>query len=212
MSVRIITVDNVYGLHCRYDRQTSSQDCYIELDCKNETLSANYNSEIGNAVHFSVYHGHIQRFGIPCLTNITVNNLMSEIAPLANDVIEGYESKWDGNNHVAVFTDKAEKAIEKIMQICDSFEADEKNSIIEYDAGDWLEYSIYRIDENGNSCNWQNCVKTVIHGAGEITSKTTDDELDKIEEKIISDVDSNIVLIGLSKFLAEERKNCEDNM
>ena len=137
-----ISIKKIAGnsLHCHYDRQTESQGCYIELDCENEKLSASYNAEIGNAIPFSVYHGLDQRWGIPCLTGDTVNDLLDEIAPLAERVIAGYESDWNGNNHVATFTDDAQAAIDEITEICDAVEADETNSVQEWDVGDWLQY------------------------------------------------------------------------
>jgi len=200
-------------LYCHYDRQTSAQDCYVELDCRNGTLSASYNAEIGNAVPFSVYHGHEQRFGIPMLTAAAVNALMDQITPLAQRVIDGYESDWNGNNMVATFTDDAQAAIDEIREICDAEaeSADESNSIQEWDAGDWLDGITYRHGTDGKHSKWDHTIETVIDGIGTITAKTTDAELDEMEKKIEADCDKNVVINKLEKFLREERDNCREN-
>jgi hypothetical protein len=137
-SVKIIRTSG-NELHRHYDRQTNAQGCYIELDCANDTLSASYNAEIGNAIPFSVYHGHDQRFGIPCLTGDAANSLIDDILPLAERVVAGYKSEWDGNNHVASFTDDAQAAIEEIEEKCNAIDADESNAVVEWDVGDWLD-------------------------------------------------------------------------
>ena len=88
-------------LHHQYPGQTSPQPCYVELDCEAENLSADWNGELGNAVPLSVWHGHTRRWAIPALQAQAANSLLDEIAPLAQRVIDGYTSEWDGNNHVA---------------------------------------------------------------------------------------------------------------
>lgn len=197
-------------LHCHYAQQSSAQPCYIELDCAEGTLLASYNGEIGNAVPAAVYHGHEQRFGIPELTTEAADELMAEIAPIAERVVAGYESEWNGNNHVACFTDDALAAIDEITKICDAVEADESNSIQEWDAGDWLS-SLRYFDADGNQCKWTGSIKTEINEYGTITAKTTDAELRAIQEAITGDLDGNIVLNGVEAFLETERENCQNN-
>jgi hypothetical protein len=170
MSVRIIRV-NGNELHCHYSRQTSAQGCYVELDCKNETLSASYNAEIGNAIPFSVYHCHNQRWGIPALTESAANDLLDEILPLAERAVAGYESEWDGNNHVAKFDDDAQAALDEIAEICDAIEPDESNSLQEWDVGDWL--------DNGDKPD----------------AETSDDDLAKMVSDAEPD-DDNVVING----------------
>jgi hypothetical protein len=198
-------------LFCHYPGQTESQPCYIELDCKSETLSATYNGEIGNAVPFSVWHGHDQRFGIPCLTTDAADDLMAEIAPLAEIVVAGYASEWDGNNNVARFTDEATAATEKITAICDAVEADESNSIQAWDAGDYLDNTVYFKNESGEQCKWKTLHHAIIDGVGTITAQTTDNDLGQMKTKIEDDADANVEINGLEKFLTDLRDQCKSN-
>ena len=202
------------ALHCQYQGQTSEQDCYIELDCRRAWLSAYYNAEIGNAVPFSAYHGHEQRFAIPCLTADVANALMEEIAPIAQRVVDGYEFDWDGNNHVAKFTDDAQAAIEEIAGICDAKieDADEMDTVQAWDAADYWDAVTYQRDENGKQANADHAVTVKIQNIGTITAKTTDAEMAEMEKKMDAVADEDGVFCdGTDKYLEDLRKMCIDN-
>lgn len=139
-TVSIHPVSTTDSLHCHYDRQTNAQPCFIELDCETGRLCADYNGEIGNAIPMSVYHGHDQRWGIPALTAAAANALLQEIAPIAQRVVDGYESEWDGNNMVARFNDDAHAAIDEIVDLCQAA-GGEGYEIVEWDVGDWMDSS-----------------------------------------------------------------------
>jgi len=207
-------ISNAKNLHCHYERQSEAQGVYVELDCENELLHVEYNGEIGNAVPFSVYHGHDQRFGIPLLKTDAINRLLDEIAPLAERVIAGYESVWDGNNYVAKFSSDAQAALEEIEALCDEAgeNSDESNTIAEWNAGDWLKNITHYRDEKGNPCKWNFVVSAEIEGFGKISADTTDDEIGDLEVKIDADADiENVVIEGLNKHLTEIRDNCRVN-
>lgn len=123
-----VAITQVSGneLYFKYFNQINPQDCYVELDCEREELTATYNSEIGNAIPASVFNGHDQRFSIPCLNESSANALLEEILPLAERVVAGYESGRNGNNHVAKFSEDAKKAIEEIEYLCtqDNFDCE----------------------------------------------------------------------------------------
>lgn len=212
--MKIIKVKNEYSLYCKYDRQSSQQPCYVELDCREGgSLEATYNGEIGNAIPFYVYHNHAIRFNIPCLTGSSVNDLLEEIKPLAEIVINGYDKKWNGNNFIGNYTDEANNAIEKIQKICDDIYVDESNSIIAWEAGDYLDEVISRIDIQGNQSDYNNAVKVVCYDSsfGEITHETSDIELKNIEQNIEKQIDSNVIINHLYEFLENERNNCIEN-
>lgn len=178
------------ALHCHYERQTERQGCYIELDCKTGIMAASYNAEIGNAIPFSVYHGHDRRWGIPCLTADAANELMEEIAPLAQRVLDGYESHWDGNNHVAALTDDAQQAETEIEAEIETLRVDEHNGVSEWDAASWL-------------AEWDRL--------DIITAKTTDEELNAMEEEADGTAEvENIVLLGTGRWLREKRDELRD--
>ena len=123
-SIEIIECDTEtnFPVFCRYPGQTSPQSAYIELDLQNKTLAAYYNSEIGNAVPFSVWHGHDRRYWVPSDASAhDLNTLMAEIAPVASRLYDGYESEWNGSNHVARLTEDAEEAELEIEAIIERF-------------------------------------------------------------------------------------------
>lgn len=206
--IEIIKCEETTELYCHYDGQAEPQGCYVELDCANKKLSAQYNSEIGNAIPFSVFHGHDQRWGIPCLRGEMANKLMEELLPLAERVVSGYESEWDGSNHVARFTDDAKKAVEAIETECnDNYWYNEENATVQaWEAADYLDEITHRTDsEDGDH------VKTEIEGYGTITHETTDDEIEKMVEAIDGDLESGTVLRGLDEYLTSERDDCAED-
>ena len=137
-TISIIYPTGQAPLYKKYPNQTSEQDAYVELDCVNKTLAASYNSEIGNAVPFTVYHGHDQRFGCNAhLSESAVKSLLDECLPFAERIVQGYKSYWDGNNHRARFTDDAQTAIEEMNELCSGNDSDETVEV--WDVYDWLD-------------------------------------------------------------------------
>lgn len=184
-SVTIHSVAKWDALHCQYERQTESQSCYIELKCQTGTLHARHSVEIGNAIPFSVYHGHDRRYGIPCLTADAVNELMEEIRPLAQRVVDGYSRHWDGNNHVATLTDDAETAEREIEEIVDALSVDETNTVTGWSAGDWM---------SGGDCP--------------VTADMTDGELEALAKQIDDEAaESHVVLSDTIEWLTERRQS-----
>jgi len=114
--IKIVMVENTMApLFHRYLMKQECQPAHIELDLENETLTAEYNAEIGNAVPFSVHNGICRWYGIPALaTGQSINDLMTEILPLCERIHAGYERHWDGHNHVARLTEDALEADEEI--------------------------------------------------------------------------------------------------
>lgn len=193
-SVTINTVESIGQLHHKYPGQSQEQPIFIELDCKTGVLRADWDAEIGNAVPASVWHGHDQRFYISIMKPSSVNELMQEIKPLAEIVINGYESVWNDNNHVAKFTDEAEQAIDKIRDICNNSDFD----VDVWDVENWLDGILTHKDN-----------EYFLDSFGKITSETDDDELSEMAESIKADADSeNTVVDGVLDYLEELRKHC----
>jgi hypothetical protein len=136
-TIAIEYVDSETALYHRYPRETSPQDCYVELDAETGALSASYNPEIGGAVPAREYHGHVQSWKIPALRASTANALLDELAPLCERVCAGYRSAWNGSNHVAKFDADAADAIEEISALIEGRSFDERECVQVWDAGDW---------------------------------------------------------------------------
>lgn len=160
--IEITGVSGSYLYH-RYPGQTEAQGCHVELDCESGELTADYDTEIGNAVPMRVWHGHTQRWGIPALRGEACNELLEQLAPLAQRVCDGYRSEWDGSNHVARFDADAEAAREEIARLCER--ADDRDVLCVWDAADWYA----AVGSRGQQ-----------RAALGITAATTDAELDAI--------------------------------
>jgi len=166
----------------KYPGQSDPQPCYVELDLRDGVMLADWNSEIGNAIPFSVYHGHVQRYSIPSLTADAANALMQELLPLAERVVDGYESVWNGNNNVAKLTDDASEANDAIDDRCQQ----------EFDGADVLEHV--------PGDNWCNAFSDDI-------SEKTDEELETIAEDAEKDaLKDGYVVEGMFEALRDIRE------
>ncbi|MTE20227.1 DUF1870 family protein [Streptomyces sp. TRM43335] len=180
MSVRIIECTDPTELYRHYDGQSEPQDAYIELDTQSETLSATYNAEIGNAIPFSVHYGLDRRYRIPILTAAAANRVMREIAPLADRIIAGTETEWDGSNTVARLDDDALAAEEEI----------EKHLGLPTQDGGWGDEPNQGFPERDLVAVWDidgavNGEEVTEYG---ITADTPDARLEEIAQEILSDL------------------------
>lgn len=166
-TIDVIEVSGMELYH-RYPGQTSRQRAQVVLDCQRRTLSARTDPEIGNARTVAEFHGHIQTWTIPALKSKAANELLEGLAPLAEQICDGYSVKWDGHNEVACFTERAQDAINEIACRCDE-DADEDDEIVIWTADQWL-------GGIGNMFR-----QAAVIG---VTSETTDEEIAKIAERI----------------------------
>jgi hypothetical protein len=121
----------------KYPKRNAPQGAYIELDCKTGRLAADWNAEIGNAIPFSVHHGHDRRYSISSSMSATaINELLDELAPIAQRIIDGYDAKWDGNNNVAVLNEDAQAAETELIEAIGDEEDQPKIEV--WDVQDWL--------------------------------------------------------------------------
>lgn len=102
-----------------YEGQTNPQGAYLELDPADNSLIADWNGEIGNAIPMDVNNHRRFRYGFPATTPLqTVRELMEEIAPLAARVIAGYSEDYDSNgNLVGRLNDDARNAEDELLNI-----------------------------------------------------------------------------------------------
>ncbi|MER5618747.1 hypothetical protein [Streptomyces sp. NPDC002215] len=203
--VKIVDCTGPAELYRHYDGQSAAQPVYIELDLRQELLLADYNSEIGNAVPFSVRHGLDRRYSIPVVTADAANRVMREIAPLAARILADWEEVWDGRNMVArLGTDAiaAEDEIEVMLGICHPYESP-------FGEGDLV--GVWDIDSAVNGSEVEE------YG---ITAETGDERLDEIEQEVLTDLadcgeGSVAVCHGLDTYLRglrdELRQDAADN-
>jgi hypothetical protein len=189
-TVRINLCSDDEELYRHYDGQSEAQGCYIELDLRGESLHATYNAEVGNAVPFSVYHGFERRYSIPVLTGDAANELMEQIAPLADRILADWDEHWDGNNMKARLGEDAQAAEEEIESLLPYSEPGHESPDV---VGEWTMDAIQCTDAELG-----------------VRPDSTDAELGELEEEILKDLaecgESKVaVLPGLTNYLREAR-------
>jgi hypothetical protein len=117
--IEIIEVEG-NELFVQYQGQSQPQPVHVSLDCRTGELSAEYDPEIGGSRPMDVHHGHVCRWRIPVLTAEAANALLADLAPIAQRVVDGYSSEWDGSNHVGRLSDDADDAAIDIDALCDA--------------------------------------------------------------------------------------------
>lgn len=123
--VTITTVDVDFALLRQYPGQHQPQRAWIELDGETGELSAAHDPEIGGGVPERVWNNRALRWAIPPLRARAANGLMRRIAPLAQAILDGYTTRWDGSNHVGSFSPDAREASSRIDYIVQSSNWDE---------------------------------------------------------------------------------------
>ncbi len=119
-----------------YPGQQQPQAAYLELNCRDGQFSATYNAGIGDGIPSNVWHGHVRRYAAPLLQGDAANGLLAELSDVAQRVLDGYESVWDGRNIVARFSSDAQDA-EAVIQ--DRLDNGNDGDLLQWaDARNWL--------------------------------------------------------------------------
>ncbi|UUV32352.1 hypothetical protein NQK81_02540 [Amycolatopsis roodepoortensis] len=109
-----------------YRGEQGPQPVYIALDVISGRLWADYDANVDGGCSPEVYHGFERHWEIPLLTGDAVNELLAQVAPLAERVMAGAEKVWDGSNTVIRLDTDALAAVEDIADLlprCDDRDA-----------------------------------------------------------------------------------------
>ena len=171
-----------------YSGQVTVQPAYIELDLENGTMEVGYSGEIGGGVPMRVWNQIVRRFPVsPRLTHKEINQLMNDILPDCQRLLDTSEVEWDGSNYVGRPAEGQ-------------------------DAGDWddLRSKVERTCEECNTSSngvWD--AEDWFHGGGipeAITAVTTDEELQAIiEDEQLNARLEDATVPDLAEFLTEKR-------
>ncbi len=132
-------VENPADLFRQYAGEFNPQPVELWLDTRTGNLGCDYKAGTDNAVTFDHHNRLILSTRIPCLTADAANQLMQEIVELAQRVLDGADTDWDGNNTVGVFTADAEAAWEEITEICARTDNEDlRNQVTRCTADDWF--------------------------------------------------------------------------
>ncbi|MCK9592834.1 MAG: hypothetical protein M0Q91_12595 [Methanoregula sp.] len=151
-------------------------DIYLSIDWEEETVDVITKYRDGSTAA-DVWHGLRTLIDLPGSVNArTLKSCIDDIMPHIEEISKGFESVWNGHNWVGQFSDEAE---EKLRDLENDIERHPWTYFNEldgaagvWDAGDWF----------------QNPVE-------ELTSETTDDELQAIAEHYESDAAVDHVVI-----------------
>lgn len=183
-------------LHHRFPRESLAQRCHVTLDCRSGALTAEVDMEIGVGIPADVYREHIQRWTIPALKATVANNLLAEIQPIAQRVVDGYSSKLDNGNYVARFTEDAGEAIGQIEQVCGLV------------GGEGAELNVWGADDFFRPLGSKVEQAKDLH----ITSTTSDEKLTEVGQSVMADAKSNGIdeIDGLDDYLIGLRQAMRD--
>lgn len=157
-------------------------------------------------LRFIASHGHESAYGLPdAITVSDWESLNEELKPLVERAVAGYDTRWDGNNHVACFDDDAASAIKEIETLIENYRWDE---VEVWDAEEWVSVVKTGYDIDGDQGGDVVRYKLDSHT---ITWETTDDELSAIDNDLGSDDGRGAVVRGMYDYLYELRAECIKN-
>jgi len=121
MEVQPITdFKEIAPVYTKYQGQFSPQPAFIELDCRNGRLRAEYDSEIGGAVPMYHYLNLTIRWSIPPEASASsIEKLFKNQSFLdrCDTILDGFEEVSDGSNTVGRYSDAAQEAIEEAEEL-----------------------------------------------------------------------------------------------
>jgi len=192
MAVTTITItpldsNELHPLFKKYDQEVQVQPAYIELDVRNGSLVADWNPEVGNGAPADVWHGLRRHYRIsPDLTTDEINSLLTELAPIAQRIVDETEIQSDGLQDRPILSDDAEALEEDMINIC-RFTTTKSSGV--YDAGDWF---------GGISRK-------------RIYAETTDEEIENIAKDYRSDaIFEGATVNGIDEYLTELRDELKE--
>ncbi|MGI5451417.1 hypothetical protein ACQEVM_37795 [Streptomyces sp. CA-243310] len=193
VTVDVRPVAGPEALHAWYQGQNEAQPAYVELGLGDGILLASYDAVVGPGGPASVHHGIDLRWSIPALNQEAADELLKELAPLAQRILDGSEVEWDGNNHVGrLLTEDAHAAHDAITERCEGIKDDDSNPAV---------LSVWTMDTIGHA--WD------ADEAG-ITAETTDAQLAEIETQLTEEFRDgqdlpHVVIVGLTDHLRSLR-------
>jgi hypothetical protein len=128
-----------FPVYCKYPGQFNAQPAFITLDLEDGDIDADYTSEIGNAVPARVWHGIVIRFAInPQSTADQIEQIINDNAEAFQQILDGADVVWDGNNYVGKLNAEAQEVYERLDDYGNGFCCDHEGGMID-DLGEWLD-------------------------------------------------------------------------
>jgi hypothetical protein len=188
--MNIVPVKEHLELYQKFAGEIKPQNCFVEYDPRLSRVRTMVNPELGSIIPSDYARNLIRRYNIPFpIYAESANRLMEELVPLLKIVDKNYLQVWKDNNYVGELNEDGQEAELKIEKFIDEY-IDGNDAIETWDAEMW--YGDCSAEDLG------------------ITSKTTDEELQKIQESTKVELEVDIIE-GAEKYLKNIRDNlCEE--
>ncbi|MFO7253794.1 MAG: hypothetical protein DIU60_023890 [Actinomycetes bacterium] len=170
-TVKIRPVVEPTALYCRYEGNYEPQPVYVALDLADGALYADYQA---GGTPMRVWLGQVRTWSIPPLVADAANELLQDIAPLAQRILDGAAIETDPRtgNRVGVLNDDAAAAEREIYEIIENWREDPAIATVEeIKAAEWY-----------SACDTDPCAEIGL------TAETTDDELAQVAARIEQDI------------------------
>ena len=182
------------SLYHWYQGQSAPQPVYVELDTRDGELIVDYDGNVGGGTTFAVNQGVVLRFALPAIpTTSGANALLHRIAPLAQAVLDADEAvEAQPQRSYEDGPSEADDALEDALS--------DLHAALEEPFTDDEIVAVWTLESLGDIESFFD----------EITSTTTDAELDGIESQLLSQLAEGYgaaVCDGLRECLEEERES-----
>ncbi|PZM93683.1 MAG: hypothetical protein DIU79_10680 [Actinobacteria bacterium] len=198
-TVKIRPVVEPTALYCRYENNYEPQPVYINLDLADGALYADYRAT--NDTPMRVWLGQVRAWKIPPLVADAANELLKDIAPLAQRILDGssIEVNPRTGDRVGVLDDDAMAAEWEIYEIIENWHEDPTVSVVEeISVGEWYSGGDDPCDELG------------------LTAETSDEDLPAIAAKIEKDIRTAagavVVVTGAEEWVRARRDEMRDEL
>ncbi|WP_446046434.1 hypothetical protein [Streptomyces olivaceus] len=191
-------VTDELGLYCWMEHEREARAAFLTLHLEKGALTACHDdSPDGRGVEANVVHGIVREWEVPLLSMRAANELLLEVTPLAQRVLDGADIVWDGHNMTGSLTTEDAVRAEAELEACCSESRFGPEDLL----------SVWCVYEMGDT--W------TAEEAG-ITADTTDQELAAIEVRLLegwrAEVgEPNPVLHGLGGYLENLRDELADS-
>src|SRR5690606_6078487 len=199
-TAKIHPVSEPDALSCRYENNYEPQPVYINLDLEDAELYADYPAS--NGTPGRVCLGQVRAWEITPLVADAANELLREIAPLAQRILDGssIEVNPRTGDPVGVLSDDATAAEREIYEIIESWREDPAIATVEE----------IRVRDWYAACDDDPCDELGL------TAETTDDELPAVAARIEDDIraaaEGVVVITGAEAWARARREELRDEL
>ena len=189
VSVEHLDPADTDALYYRYSGQTRPQDCYVALDLETGRLWAGWDAQLGGGVPEREWNGVVQTWRIPALRASAANALLDELADDAQALLSAAVVEYRDGNRRGVLDDDAQDAYWRIKDRIEHCIDDPTLPVHVWDAADFFAGL-------GDEQQQREYLQ--------ITSETTDAELDDLARSELEDGDVDVIE-GLDDYLRRLR-------